>query len=87
MKAAVYFEYGDSNVVSIADRPRPAPGPGEILVKVAHGSVTTADWRLRAAAFPGVLAVPGRLMFGLRRPRQPVLGSEFAAMSWRWARA
>lgn len=77
MKAAVYFEYGDSNVVSIADRPRPAPGPGEILVKVAHGSVTTADWRLRAAAFPGVLAVPGRLMFGLRRPRQPVLGSEF----------
>lgn len=78
MHAAVYTEYGAPEVVRIEDVTRPAPGPGEILVKVAHGSVTTADWRLRAAAFPGVLAVPGRLMFGLRRPRQPVLGSEFA---------
>ncbi|MEQ9387002.1 NAD(P)-dependent alcohol dehydrogenase [Marinovum algicola] len=78
MKAAIYRKYGGPEVVRIEDTARPAPGPGEMLVKVAHGSVTTADWRLRAAAFPGVLAVPGRLMFGLRRPRQPVLGSEFS---------
>ncbi|TNF23104.1 MAG: NAD(P)-dependent alcohol dehydrogenase [Rhodobacteraceae bacterium] len=78
MQAAVYSEYGTADVVRIEDRARPVPGPGEILVKVAHGSVTTADWRLRAAAFPGVLAIPGRLMFGLRRPRREVLGSEFA---------
>lgn len=78
MKAAVYSEYGKADVVRIEDVARPEPGPGEILVKVAYGSVTTADWRLRAAAFPGVLAIPGRLMFGLRGPRQPVLGSEFA---------
>ncbi|MGY3436515.1 MULTISPECIES: NAD(P)-dependent alcohol dehydrogenase [unclassified Marinovum] len=78
MKAAMYNEYGGAEVVGIEDLAQPTPGPGEILVKLAHGSVTTADWRLRAAAFPGVLAVPGRLMFGLRRPRAPVLGSEFA---------
>ncbi|WP_323768924.1 NAD(P)-dependent alcohol dehydrogenase [Marinovum sp.] len=78
MKAAVYRTYGGPEVVRIEETVRPEPGPGEILVRVAHGSVTTADWRLRAAAFPGVLAIPGRLMFGLRAPRQPVLGSEFA---------
>lgn len=78
MKAAVYSEYGNADVVRIEDRARPEPGPGEILVKVAFGSVTTADWRLRAAAFPGILAIPGRLMFGLRGPRSGVLGSEFA---------
>ncbi|WP_417526054.1 NAD(P)-dependent alcohol dehydrogenase [Marinovum sp.] len=78
MKAAIYRNYGGPEVVRIEDTPLPEPGPGEILVKVAHGSVTTADWRLRAAAFPGILAVPGRLMFGLRRPRAAVLGSEFA---------
>lgn len=78
MKAAVYSEYGNADVVRIMDVARPEPGPGEILVKVAYGSVTTADWRLRAAAFPGALAIPGRLMFGLLGPRKGVLGSEFA---------
>lgn len=78
MKAAVYRTYGGPEVVRIEETARPEPGPGEMLIKVAHGSVTTADWRLRAAEFPGVLALPGRLMFGLRHPRQPVLGSAFA---------
>lgn len=78
MKAAVYREYGGPDVVHVEDVVRPEPGPGDVLVRVSHSTVTTADWRLRAAAFPGVLAVPGRLMFGLRRPRHPVLGSEFA---------
>jgi hypothetical protein len=45
---------------------RPKPGKGEILVRVGAAGVTTADWRLRAAAFPGLIsAVAGRLMFGL----------------------
>ncbi|MDA7427146.1 NAD(P)-dependent alcohol dehydrogenase [Primorskyibacter aestuariivivens] len=78
MKAAVYTEYGGPDVVRIKEIAPPEPGAGEVLIKVSHSTVTTADWRLRAAAFPGVLAVPGRLMFGLTRPRNPVLGSEFA---------
>ena len=78
MRAAIYSEYGGPEVVRIEDVARPEPGRGEVLIKVAHGSVTTADWRLRAAAFPGVLAVPGRLMFGVMRPRARVLGSDFA---------
>lgn len=78
MRAAVYRRYGGPEVVRIETVPDPAPKPGEICVSVSHSTVTTADWRLRAAAFPGALAIPGRLMVGLYRPRSPVLGSEFA---------
>ena len=46
-----------------------------------HASgVNTGDWRIRAAAFPGILAIPGRLMFGILRPRNPRLGTEFAGI-------
>ncbi|MGD9863179.1 MAG: NAD(P)-dependent alcohol dehydrogenase [Pseudodonghicola sp.] len=78
MKAAVYDRYGPAEAVSIRDLPRPEPKRGEVLVRVQASSVTSADWRLRAAAFPGVTWIPGRLMFGLCRPRNPVLGGDFA---------
>jgi NADPH:quinone reductase-like Zn-dependent oxidoreductase len=79
MKAALYTEYGGPEVVRIGDIPRPRPGKGEILVRVGAAGVTTADWRLRAAAFPGLFtALAGRLMFGIFGPRNPVLGGEFA---------
>ena len=78
MKAATYQRYGDADVLEIRDIARPEPGDDEILVKVFAAAVTTADWRLRAAAFPGIMALPGRLMFGLRRPRNPVLGNAFS---------
>ncbi|QIE40502.1 NAD(P)-dependent alcohol dehydrogenase [Rhodobacteraceae bacterium SC52] len=78
MKAAVYRRYGPPNVVTVAETPRPVPGPSDVLVEVAATSVTTADWRFRASAFPGGLWIFGRLMSGLRKPRQPVLGRDFS---------
>ncbi|GAB4363204.1 MAG: NAD(P)-dependent alcohol dehydrogenase [Oricola sp.] len=78
MKAAVYEEYGDADVLEIREIARPEPGDDAILVQVYAAAVTTGDWRLRAAAFPGIMALPGRLMFGIRRPRNPVLGTAFS---------
>lgn len=78
MKALTYTRYGAPDVVEISDLPRPEAGPGEVLIRVHASAVNTADWRLRAAAFPGIMAIPGRLMFGLTRPRNTRLGSEFA---------
>lgn len=60
------------------DIPTPEIGEGQILVKVGASSVTTADWRMRASAFPGGLWLPGRLMTGLFRPKNRVLGVDFA---------
>ncbi len=78
MKAAIHRRYGSADVVSIEDVPDPSPGPGEVLVDVHASTVTTADWRMRASAFPGVLWLPGRLMTGLFRPRRPILGGDFS---------
>ncbi|WP_424975671.1 NAD(P)-dependent alcohol dehydrogenase [Dinoroseobacter sp. S124A] len=80
MKALTYTRYGAPDVVEISDLPRPEAGPGEVLIRVHASAVNTADWRLRAAAFPGIMAIPGRLMFGLTRPRNTRLGSEFAGI-------
>jgi len=78
MRAAVYERYGGPDVVAIREVAMPSPGAGEILVKVHATSVTTADWRLRAAAFPGVLWLPGHLIAGFRAPRKQVLGGDFS---------
>ncbi|GAA5073116.1 NAD(P)-dependent alcohol dehydrogenase [Roseibacterium beibuensis] len=79
MKAAVYENYGPAEVVQITEMARLDPKAGEILVRVGAAGVTTADWRLRAAAFPGLISkLAGRLMFGLFAPRNKVLGSDYA---------
>ncbi|MDV7141666.1 NAD(P)-dependent alcohol dehydrogenase [Tropicimonas sp. TH_r6] len=78
MKAALYREYGGPEVVTVQEIARPEPQPGEVRVRVEAAAVTSADWRLREAAFPSFTVLPGRLMFGLFRPRKPVLGGAFA---------
>lgn len=78
MKAAYYTQYGAADVVKIKDIPRPELNGDEILVKVYATSVNTADWRIRASAFPLYAWLPGRLMFGLFAPKSKVLGADFA---------
>jgi len=80
MKAMIYESYGGPDVVMPRDLPRPEAGEGEVLVRVRAAGITTADWRLRASAFPGGLWLAGRLMTGLFRPRRPVLGGDFAGV-------
>ncbi|PWR01557.1 NAD(P)-dependent alcohol dehydrogenase [Meridianimarinicoccus roseus] len=78
MKAALYRRYGPASVVTVGEMPTPEAGPNDVLIAVEASAVTTADWRFRASAFPGGMWLLGRLMAGLRGPRQPVLGRDFA---------
>ena len=80
MKALTYDRYGPPSVVHVTEFPCPSPQPDEILVRVHASAVNTSDWRIRAAAFPGVTALPARLIFGVLRPRNNRLGSEFAGV-------
>ena len=80
MKALTYERYGGPEVVQITEVEAPTAGVGEVLVRVQASAVNTGDWRIRAAAFPGILAIPGRLMFGILRPRNQRLGTEFAGI-------
>jgi NADPH:quinone reductase-like Zn-dependent oxidoreductase len=78
MRAACVDRYGPAEGVVIRPVRRPEPQADEILVRVHATSVTTADWRMRAGAFPRGFAIPGRLVLGLRGPRRRVLGGDFA---------
>ena len=78
MKPCVYERYGAADVVTVREVQTPSPKAGELLVKVAAASVTTADWRFRSASFPSGFALAGRLLLGVFRPRHQVLGMDFA---------
>jgi NADPH:quinone reductase-like Zn-dependent oxidoreductase len=73
MKAAVAGRYGGPDVVTVAGRPTPVPGDGEVLVRVHAATVGVVDSLARRGA-----PAYARVHFGLRRPRFPVLGSDFA---------
>ncbi len=78
MRAIINPNYGTPDVLQLTTIDRPTPGPDEILVRVHSTTVTHGDRRLRAADFPGIGAIFGRLMTGVFRPRHPVGGSNFA---------
>jgi NADPH2:quinone reductase len=63
MIAALYRSTGDSSVLSVEEVPTPAPGPGEVLVRVAIAGVNPTDWKARAGTTGNVafeFQVPGQ---------------------------
>lgn len=78
MKAAWTPQYGPASVLDVRDIPTPSIGPDEVLVQVLASPVTAGDLRLRTADFPGVSAVFGRLLMGVRAPKQKVQGTMFS---------
>jgi NADPH:quinone reductase-like Zn-dependent oxidoreductase len=80
MKAVLYDRYGPPEVLRLADVERPVPKEDEVLVRVHATTVNRLDVHTREANRPSGMAVMvlSRLVSGLRRPRQPILGSEFA---------
>src|SRR5271167_4138708 len=65
MKAIVVYQYGGPEVLKFEDYPDPAPGPGEVLVRVAAASVNPIDYKRRAGLtkdyypirFPGLIGI------------------------------
>ncbi len=78
MRAAVYRRYGPPEVVEITELATPTPRGDEVLVKVRATTVTSGDWRLRAASVPPGFAILIRLAFGIFKPRKATLGMELA---------
>ncbi|HEX3509089.1 MAG TPA: NAD(P)-dependent alcohol dehydrogenase [Candidatus Dormibacteraeota bacterium] len=73
MKAAVFDEYGAAEVQRIEEVAKPVPKADEVLVKIHATTVTRTDTGVRSAK-PALI----RVFFGLRRPKQRILGTELA---------
>ncbi|MEM8618438.1 MAG: NAD(P)-dependent alcohol dehydrogenase [Actinomycetota bacterium] len=69
MRAAVRYRYGGPDVVTSETVPTPMPGPGEILIKVHAAGLDRGTWHMLTG-----LPLIARPAFGLRQPKQPVLG-------------
>ncbi len=78
MKAIVYERYGSPDVLVMKEVPTPAPKDDEILIRVRATTVTSGDWRARSLELPRGFGFMGRFVFGLSKPRQPILGTELA---------
>ncbi|MBD1210753.1 MAG: NAD(P)-dependent alcohol dehydrogenase [Ignavibacteria bacterium] len=73
MKASVYLNYGEPEVLNIAEVTRPIPKHNEVLIRVYASTVTAADIMMRKGK-PAI----GRLYLGLLKPKRTILGFEFA---------
>ena len=82
MRAVVYDRYGPPDVLRLEDVERPVPGDDEILIKVHATTVNRLDCATRDANRRSGVAISliSRLVFGIRRPRRRILGSEFAGV-------
>lgn len=54
MRAIRYHEFGGPDVLAVERVPRPAPGQGEVLVRVHAAGVNPVDWKMRR----GMMKVP-----------------------------
>lgn len=75
MRAVVVDRYGPPEVARVADVEPPVPGDGDLLVRVRATTVNRTDCGYRGAT-PFII----RFFSGLRRPRRPILGTEFAGV-------
>ena len=78
MKAIVYARYGSPDVLELKEIPKPTPKDHEVLIKVHATTVTSGDWRARTRNVPRGFGLISRLVFGISRPRQPILGTELS---------
>lgn len=73
MKAVVQSSYGSHDVLRVQEVATPTAGDDEVLVRVYAAAVSISDTITRTGR-----PLFGRVFTGLRRPRRPIKGSEFA---------
>ena len=78
MKAIVCTKYGSPDFLQLKEIEKPIPKDNEILVKVYASSVTSGDIKMRKLKFAFLFWFLMRIMYGVRKSKTKVLGSELS---------
>lgn len=78
MKAIFCSKYGSPEVLQIKEYKKPVPKKDEVLINIYATSVTDSDIFIRSSNVEPGLIIPFRLMIGIQRPRNPILGEVFS---------
>lgn len=78
MKAVFCTAYGPPEVLKIDLMEKPFPKEKEVLIRIHATTVTAADYRIRSFTVPPSFWLPARLMLGLKKPKNAVLGMELS---------
>jgi NADPH:quinone reductase-like Zn-dependent oxidoreductase len=76
MKAIVQDEYGSPDVLELRDIDKPQIGDDEVLLRVHAAGVDRSVWHIMTG-LPYLMRIGG---YGLRAPKNPVLGMEVAGV-------
>lgn len=80
MKVFSYENFGSPDVLQLKDVDKPVPKKDEVLIKIRATTVTSADCRLRSRNFPKGFGLITRFVFGFRKPKRKILGSELSGV-------
>jgi len=78
MKAAILTNSGQPEVLQIKEIEKPRPKDNEVLIKIYATSVTSGDVSLRSFKSQRLFWFMMRIMYGLKKPKRSILGSELA---------
>src|SRR5688572_11662328 len=75
MRAITKYRYGGPEVLQLKEVIKPSVKEGYLLVKVKANSANPADWHILRGS-----PVFARIVFGLLKPKDPILGADFAGV-------
>ncbi|TNE79838.1 MAG: NAD(P)-dependent alcohol dehydrogenase [Bacteroidetes bacterium] len=80
MKAIVCTQYGPPEVLQIRELPKPIPKENQVLIKIMASAVNSGDVRVRSFDVQGIMRLVMRIVLGVSKPRQPILGNVFSGI-------
>jgi NADPH:quinone reductase-like Zn-dependent oxidoreductase len=78
MRAFIYRKSGSLDNLQLKEVEKPVPKDNELLIKVYATTVTAGDVAVRSFKSQKLFWILIRIMYGLKRPKRPILGSELA---------
>jgi len=78
MKAIVITRYGSPDGLQLKEVEKPTLKDNDVLVKVYASTVTSGDVGMRSVNSPILFWLAMRIMYGHRKPKRPIPGSELS---------